>query len=209
MKPYLAEATAVLAADGGIRHLLSLGLWPDAIIGDNDSLPAGIADELPAHEVVVAIYQPDKNETDLELALLYAIEHYPEDDILVFGAIGGRLDQTLANIMLLAHPRLIEQEIALVEESERAWLVRRETRIVGRPGDIVSLVPLGGPVLVGQTSGLRWPLHNETLSFGPARGISNEMTDELATVTVKSGLLMCVHGRLASDQAASSGSNRS
>lgn len=194
IRPYLAEATAVLAADGGMRHLLRLGHWPDAVIGDNDSLPEGLAAALADRDVAVVAYDADKNETDLELALLYAAEQYP-DDLLIFGAIGGRLDQTLANIMLLAHPELIERSVTLVEERQRAWLVNRATCIEGQPGDIVSLVPVGGPVRIGATTGLRWPLEDETLSFGPARGISNEMTGDIATITVTGGLLICIHGR--------------
>ncbi len=193
IRPYLSPATAVLAADGGMRHLLRLGHWPDAIIGDNDSLPTGIEASLAAHQVAVVSYDTDKNETDLELALLYAAEQYP-DDMLVFGAIGGRLDQTLANIMLLAHPRLIDRSVTLMEERQRAWLVDDVATFEGRAGDIVSLVPVGGPVQVEETTGLRWPLQDETLSFGQARGISNEMTGDVAAVTIASGLLMCIHG---------------
>lgn len=194
IRPYIVEATAVLAADGGMRHLLRLGHWPDAVIGDNDSLPDGLAEALENHQVAIVSYNTDKNETDLELALLYAAEQYA-DDLLIFGAIGGRLDQTLANIMLLAHPSLIERSVTLMEERQRAWLVDEATRIEGQPGDIVSLVPVGGPVVIGATTGLRWPLRDETLSFGPARGISNEMTGDVATVTVTSGKLICIHGQ--------------
>ncbi len=194
IRPYLSQATAVLAADGGMRHLLRLGHWPDAIIGDNDSLPDGIEQSLTEHQVAMVSYDTDKNETDLELALLYAAEQY-SDDMLLFGAIGGRLDQTLANIMLLAHPRLIDRSVTLMEERQRAWLIEDTARIEGRAGDIVSLVPLGGPAHVKETTGLRWPLQDETLSFGQARGISNEMTGNVATVSITSGLLMCIHGR--------------
>lgn len=193
IRPHLEASRAVLAADGGMRHLLRLGHWPDAVIGDNDSLPDGLAEALAEHGVAIVSYDTDKNETDLELALLYAAERY-SDDILVFGAIGGRLDQTLANIMLLAHPDLIDRSVTLMERRQRAWLVDDATRIDGQAGDIVSLVPVGGPVEIRDTTGLRWPLHDEMLSFGPARGISNEMTGDLATVTLTSGLLVCIHG---------------
>jgi thiamine pyrophosphokinase len=116
---------------------------------------------------------------------------------LVFGTQGGRLDQAVANVMLLAHPALHGRTIELVEPQQRAWLVRTETRIHGRAGDVVSLIPLGDDVLVAETSGLRWAISSERLLFGRARGISNEMTAELATVKVASGRLLCVHtGRI-------------
>ncbi len=95
--------------------------------------------------------------------------------------------------MLLAHPRLLGQPVRFVEGRESAWLVRDWTVIDGRPGDAVSLIPLGGPARLKATTGLRWPLRDETLAFGPARGISNEMTADQATVESADGLLLCIH----------------
>ena len=192
IRPYLAAPTAVIAANGGTRHLWRLQHRPDVVIGDLDSLPQEAQDWLEAAGTTVHVYPHDKNETDLELALLHAISHY-EDDIQIFGAIGGRLDQTLANIMLLAHPALLERQIELVTEHQRAWLVTDRTEVEGEAGDTLSLVPIGGDVLVQETSGLRWPLSNELLAVGPALGISNEMTGSLAMIIVDSGTLLCIH----------------
>lgn len=192
IRPYLAAPTAVIAANGGTRHLWRLQHRPDVVIGDLDSLSREAQDWLEAGGITVHVYPHDKNETDLELALLHAISHY-EDDIQIFGAIGGRLDQTLANIMLLAHPALLERQIELITEHQRAWLVTDLTEIEGEAGDTLSLVPIGGDVLVQETSGLRWPLSNELLTVGPALGISNEMTGPLATIVIDSGTLLTIH----------------
>ena len=193
--PYLARAAAVIAADGGLRHLLPLGHRPDALIGDLDSLPAGVVAEEAAGRVIR--HPRDKDETDLELALLYAVAQYPGHEVLILGGFGGRLDHMLANILVLAHPRLLGQPIRFVDDRESAWLLTADalgaTTIRGAPGDIVSLLPLGGPAHVLATTGLRWPLHNETLLFGPARGVSNEMTAAEATVRVGAGVVVCVH----------------
>ena len=193
--PYLARAAAVIAADGGLRHLLPLGHRPDALIGDLDSLPAGVVAEEAAGRVIR--HPRDKDETDLELALLYAVAQYPGHEVLILGGFGGRLDHMLANILVLAHPRLLGQPIRFVDDRESAWLLAAdppgETTIHGAPGDIVSLLPLGGPAHVLATTGLRWPLHNETLLFGPARGVSNEMTAAVATVRLGTGVVVCVH----------------
>ena len=193
--PYLARAAAVIAADGGLRHLLPLGHRPDALIGDLDSLPAGVVAEEAAGRVIR--HPRDKDETDLELALLYAVAQYPGHEVLILGGFGGRLDHMLANILVLAHPRLLGQPIRFVDDRESAWLLAAdppgETTIHGAPGDIVSLLPLGGPAHVLATTGLRWPLHNGTLLFGPARGVSNEMTAAVATVRLGTGVVVCVH----------------
>ncbi|MEZ4516524.1 MAG: thiamine diphosphokinase [Chloroflexota bacterium] len=174
IRPRLEQATSIIAADGGIRHLLAVDLWPDVLIGDMDSLPTEVEGLLPETDTEVVTFSHDKNETDLELALLYAAEHF-QGPIEIYGAIGGRLDQTLANILLLAHPALEDRSVHLVQPNEEVWLVVDRTEIAGEPGDIVSLIPLQGDVEIKDTSGLRWPLHNETLIFGRARGVSNEM----------------------------------
>lgn len=196
----LGTATAIIAADGGLRHLLTLNHWPHVLIGDMDSLPAGAQDMLPGHGVRLLTYSHDKNETDLELALLYAVETYSAP-IEIYGAIGGRLDQTLANISLLAHPALHGHSVRLVEPAEAVWLVADRTTIRGDIGDTVSLLPLGGDVVVRETTGLRWPLRNETLKFGRARGVSNELVSAEATVAIAGGQLLCVHRTQAAEQA--------
>ena len=182
IRPYLEESSVVIAADGGMRHLLQLQHLPDVVIGDLDSLPPEIHEQLEAQGTTVNVYPYDKNETDLELALLHAISHY-DDDIQIVGALGGRLDQTLANIMLLAHPALADRRVELVTEYQRD----------GQVGDMLSLVPIGGDVLVQETTGLRWPLTNEVLVVGPALGVSNVMTEPVAAIIISSGTLLCIH----------------
>lgn len=191
--PWLDQAAAVIAADGGLRHLLALGRRPDVLIGDLDSVPPGIAPADLAGEIIR--HPTDKNETDLELALLLAAERYPGHEIAVIGGFGGRLDHLLANLLLPAHPRLAGCAIRFLNDRESAWLVSDETTITGQPGDIVSLIPLGGPAHLRETTGLRWPLRDEWLTFGPARGISNEMTAGEARVRLESGRLLVIHVR--------------
>lgn len=194
IRPYLSAASFVIAADGGSRHLLLLDHPPDVLIGDLDSLPAEAQAWRETNGRKLVIYPHDKNETDLELALLYAVHHFA-DDIQIFGALGGRLDQTLANIMLLAHPALAERRAELVTENQQAWLVTEWTEVEGQIGDLISLIPIGGDVLVKETIGLRWPLSNEVLSVGLARGVSNEMIASLATIAIAYGTLLCIHTR--------------
>jgi thiamine pyrophosphokinase len=191
-RAYLAEVRAIVAADGGVRHLLALDLRPDVVIGDLDSFPPAQREGLAAAGTRFIEHPAAKDETDLELALLYAVARYDEP-ILIFGGLGGRLDQLFANVLLLMHPHLRGASIRFVTEHQQLWLVQAETAIVGEAGDTVSLIPLGANVEVAATTGLLWPLRDETLSFGPARGLSNVMLEERATVSVKAGALLCVH----------------
>lgn len=195
LTPYLVRARFVIAADGGIGHLLALGRRPDLLIGDLDSLPSSAAAWLEAGKMEVIRHLAAKDETDLELALLHAAAHFPHSPIIICGGFGGRLDQTLANILLLAHPALNGRSVRFVEGRETAWLINGEGHISGHFGDTVSLIPLGGPAHVLATTGLQWPLTDEILAFGPARGISNRLIAGEATVRLASGMLLCIHTR--------------
>ncbi len=187
-------ADLVIAANGGMAHLLACGCYPDVVVGDMDSLPAAARPAIEGEGLAVVTHPADKDETDLELALIYAIERGPSArPVRVAAALGGRLDQLLANVFLLAHPVVAGRDVRLVEPDQEAWLLRGEETLHGQPGDLVSLLPVGGPARIERTAGLAWPLIGETLSFGPARGVSNRMTERRASVIVSGGVLLCIH----------------
>ena len=185
----------MLCADGGTRHALALGLKPDLVIGDMDSAARDELQRLKESDVPLELFPHDKNETDLELAILRAVEMNPEK-ILIVAALGGRLDQTLANIALLADPRLLPFDVQLDDGVEQVLLCRDQVQIDGRRGDLVSLVPWQGPVSEVETENLKWPLRRETLYPDKTRGISNEMTEDTASISIGSGSLLVVHRRV-------------
>jgi thiamine pyrophosphokinase len=189
---HAGQADLLLAADGGARHALALGLTPHVVIGDLDSLDQAQQAQLRAAGVRFIVHSTAKDETDLELALLYAVEQ-DADSIVVLGVLGGRLDQTLANVLLLTMPALNGRDVRLVEGMQTAFVVRDQTTLTGHPGDTVSLIPLGGAAHGVTTEGLAFPLHDSTLPFGPTLGLSNEMMATQARVQVRDGLLFCVH----------------
>ena len=180
----------ILCADGGIRHAIAVGLTPNAVIGDMDSLPENFQPSIFDGELI--LFPKDKNETDLELAINHAITLNPEA-ILILAALGGRMDQTLANITLLSNSSLVSRNLRITDGVEEIFFCRDQVKIEGRSGDIVSLIPWQGEVTGVFTENLRWHLHHETLYSDKTRGISNEMTAEVATVTIRSGLLLIVH----------------
>jgi thiamine pyrophosphokinase len=186
------QADILIAADGGACHALALNLVPHVVIGDLDSLDEGQQAQLRSAGARFIVHPAAKDETDLELALLHAVEQ-DADPIIVLAALGGRLDQTLANIILLTMPALVGRDVRLVDGSQSAFVVRDQAIICGEPGDVVSLIPLGGEARGVTTSGLAYPLKEGTLPFGPALGVSNEMTTSQAKVEVRDGLLLCVH----------------
>ncbi|MBN1956251.1 MAG: thiamine diphosphokinase [Anaerolineae bacterium] len=185
----------IVAVDGGTAHALAAGLAPHVVIGDLDSLEPARRAELQAMQVAVVSHPAAKDETDLELALLYAARQGVKE-ILVLAALGGRLDHMVANLSLLAHPALSGVVVRIVDGRQLAFLVRDRCCISGQRGDTVSLLPWGGDALGVSTQGLRWPLDREPLFFGLARGVSNVLVEEEAWVQVQEGMLLCVvtHG---------------
>jgi thiamine pyrophosphokinase len=184
----------LIAADGGTRLALSLGLYPSIIIGDLDSLTPDDRQQLIGKGVEFQQYSRDKSETDLELAFKYACKTgYRE--ILVVGALGGRLDQTVGNLSLLTNPEFASLDVRIDDGVEEALITRSRCEIHGKPGDIVSLIPWSGEVSGICTEGLIWPLCNETLFPDKTRGISNEMAHATAAISQKSGLLLVIHYR--------------
>ena len=185
----------IIAADGGANHLMKMGILPEIVIGDLDSVDEDILFELTSAEVRIEQYSEDKDETDIQLALHYAIELQPAS-ILIVGALGGRLDQTLANLSILTDPTLPGIDIRLDDGIEEAFFCRKQAEVRGRSGDTVSLIPWNGPVEGIATDGLQWPLYGETLFSNQSRGISNVLLGEAALVRIQSGLLLIVHRRL-------------
>lgn len=183
----------IICADGGTRHALSLGLKPDLIIGDMDSAEKADLRKL-RDDVSIELFSCDKNETDLELAIQRAVELKPER-IVIVAALGGRLDQTLANIALLSDSQLATFDIRLDDGMEEILFCRSQVEVQGRSGDIVSLIPWGVPVHHVQTQGLKWALNDETLHPDKTRGVSNEMLSDTASITIRSGSLLVVHTR--------------
>jgi thiamine pyrophosphokinase len=184
----------ILCADGGTRHALALGVQPNLIIGDMDSAERDQLQTLKDADVPIELFSHDKNETDLELAIHHAIDLKP-NQIIIIGALGGRLDQTLGNISLLSDRRHSSLDIRLDDGIEEIFLCRGRVQIDGSVGDLVSLIPWQGPVTEVQTEHLKWPLKSETLYPEKTRGISNEMLGDTASVSIGSGLLLVVHRR--------------
>ena len=189
----LSEGDIVIAADGGARHCRLLGIRPDYLIGDFDSLEASEVEQFEADGVCVLRHPARKDYTDLELAIRHA-GSLGVHEILVLGALGKRWDQTLANLLLPAAEENAALQMRLLDGGQEVLLLRGGSQLTlhGRPGDTVSLIPLGGEALGITTQGLEYPLKQETLHFGTTRGVSNTLLSNNATVQLEQGMLLCV-----------------
>jgi len=188
----------VVAADGGALALERWKLLPHLVVGDMDSLGDAGVERFARQGAGVAKFSAEKNESDLELAVAQAIAA-GATEVILLGALGGeRLDHETANLLLLADPGYDGVRI----EARRGALRIRAVRgsgsldLAGPVGCLVTLLPVSGDADGVTTEGLRYPLRDETLAFGRARGISNEVASMPATVAVRKGSLLVFENSL-------------
>ena len=183
----------VIAVDGGARQAQYYSRHIATVIGDLDSLDDDEIAHLKKQGSDIHRFPPEKDETDLELALLFAAQN-KVSRVRVFSALGGRLDQTLSNIYLLALPPLRNLDVRIIAGKQQAWLIYPgDNTIHGEKGDTISLIPIAGEAHGIRTGNLYYPLRDETLRFGPARGVSNVIQSETANVYFTDGVLLVVH----------------
>lgn len=185
------ESALIICCDGGIRHLENLNLQPDVIIGDMDSANAAGLDDYASHGVKIVRYPSDKDATDTQLALEYALELKP-CAIEIWGALGGRIDHALANLFLLNLGKKEGIKISLIDEYAETFIVEKEATFAEAAGQTVSLFATGSRAEGVTLRGFRYPLNNETLEMSNTRGISNVIDSLPATIQVKSGSLLAV-----------------
>lgn len=194
IKAYLNQGDFLVAADGGLNHILDLGLLPNVLIGDLDSTTVAQQMDMAKHNVLIEKFSADKNETDLELAIQYCVDKGFQVIRLIAG-LGGRLDQTLGNLALLTQPYWSNLDLRFQDGLEEVWIIKGYSTVLGEIDDVVSLIPLGQPVEGVRTTGLKYPLNNETLFPEKTRGISNRLSASPATIFTLGGNLLCIHTR--------------
>lgn len=182
---------AVICADGGTRHVEAAGITPDLIVGDMDSLDPERLGRYEAKGTRIVRHLPAKDETDTELALAEAFGMAPAE-VWIWGALGHRIDHSLANISLLVQGRQKGVAVKLIDEWCELFLIDRRTVIEGKPGQTVSLLPYGGPAAGVTLTGFEYPLHKALLEMGRPVGVSNRLTAATGIVEVDSGCLVAV-----------------
>ena len=187
----LPDPALVIAADSGIEQAAKLGLKVDLAVGDFDSVSPDALQEAVAAGAQVERHPVSKDRTDLEIALEAAVRAGARQVVIV-GGEGGRLDHFLANALLVASPEFSDQDIEWRAGMARVVVVRRRAEMSGRPGDLLTLLAVGGPARRVRTEGLRYPLRDEDLLPGSSRGVSNELTGPVAIVSLESGTLLAV-----------------
>lgn len=195
VRDLVPRGALVIAADSGLDVARRLGVTSDLVVGDFDSAdPQSVAAAVAAGATLER-HPVDKDATDLELALEVTLR-LGRSPVLVLGGAGwDRLDHLLANLLLVSSARYAPLRLRWWLKGMEAAPVHDRLAIDGAPGDLVTLLAMGGPAAGVTTSGLRWPLRSETLAAGSTRGVSNEMAASHATVSVAHGVVLALHTR--------------
>lgn len=181
-----------IGVDGGCRILDAWHILPDLVIGDMDSVPTALLNQYKKEHIPTLMYPSVKDETDLELALNLALDSSPSR-ITILGALGDRLDHTLANVLLLS--RCLEHGVPakIMDDQQSIYLVDSYLELTGKPGDLFSLMPVKATITGVTLSGLQYPLKNATLAFSSPQGLSNIFTSSQVVVQIQKGMALVFH----------------
>jgi len=187
----IQQADTVIAADGGAVHLHHMGIVPRIIVGDLDSIPENILSFFKEKQVKILKHPARKDQTDMELCMEYAIDHGCTE-LLIVGATSTRLDHTLGNIFLLR--RLADQGISttILDAYNDIHIVVSHLTLTGRPGDLISVIPVSDHVKGLTLEGLEYPLTDQSLCMGSTMGISNVFLQNKADISLESGAVLVI-----------------
>lgn len=186
----------VIAADRGVEACVKLGITPDFIIGDFDSVSEEGKEYLSQYKGTVVSLNPVKDDTDTEAALHLAF-HKTQGDIVILGGTGTRLDHVMGNISILKQGIAQGRKVLLMDPYNRIQMVKSQLLIEKGEqfGKYVSVFPLDGRAEGVTLKGFFYPLDNATLESDSSLGVSNEITGEVGEIFVKSGLLLVIESR--------------
>ncbi len=188
LEAFLAGADSLIGVDGAAGTLIGYGITPNVLIGDFDTASAGQVETLEKMGVKIVRLNAEKNETDTEAALAYAIAA-GADDVIIMGAVGSRFDHVLANVYLLIMADRAGVKCRIADEAAELTVANKDTDVYGRPGQTLSLMPLTGDVCVSATN-LKYPLDKLMLKQSHTRGISNIMLGHSAHLQINGGYIL-------------------
>lgn len=196
----------LICADGGVKYALKLGLIPQVVVGDFDSISTTLQKELLQKKIELIKHPRKKNETDFELAMQLALKR-KSTEIIIFGILGDRINHFLANIFLITkiqteNPSI---KIKIIEGNKEIFILNKEIFINGQIGDEVSIIPVSGKLDNIVTDGLEYKLDRESIFFGSTRGISNVLNKTYARITASEGIAVVEHNKLKKNPAKKTG----
>jgi len=185
------QPAAIVCADSGADHLKKIGVVADLLVGDLDSVAGETLHHFENAGSRIVRHPRRKDETDTELALHEALQMHPTE-IWIWGAMGKRIDHTLANLSLLFVGVQKKLLVKLIDPWCEIFMIDRPLEISGTKGQTVSLFPVGRRVTGITLTGFEYPLHQRVMEIGHPYGVSNRLLGRRATIALSSGLLLVI-----------------
>lgn len=185
----------IIASDRGLEVLDEFDIKPNYIIGDFDSIDKKILNKYINTDIEIKELNPEKDYTDTHMAIKLAIE-LNSKQITIVGAIGTRIDHTIANIHVLKETLDNNIECKIMDERNEIQLINKRTTLEKeKKYKYVSLIPLTSKVEGLTLKGFKYKLSNETLEIGHSIGVSNEQVEEYAQIDLKEGILILIKSK--------------
>ena len=191
-RQYIMPDDIIICCDGGMNHTKQLNIIPNYILGDFDSVKSEVFQYYQELGIKIQQFPTQKDETDMQLGLNFAVE-LGADDIIIFGGIGSRFDHTLANAHLLL--RLLKKQVRgrLINEHNCIEVIDKPTKFYGKAGDLISIIPLSMEVSGITLCGMKYPLHDKRLTIDDDLiAVSNVMLEDEVEVKIKEGYLFVI-----------------
>ncbi len=193
LKGQIQPGDFIICADGGAEYAMAMDLAPLVIIGDLDSLSREDCARAEKSGARFITFPREKDKTDAHLGLEYAARQGAREVVLV-GALGGRIDHALGNLYLLLAARQLGMTARIIDAAHEVYLLLGDEwlDLEGEVGQTISLIPVAGDVGGVWTEGLYYPLRGEPLLLAENLGISNLFTGTRARVEIETGTLLII-----------------
>lgn len=187
----------IIAVDKGLEKLSKLNIRPTHVVGDFDSISKEILEQYQDNkQIIFHKYNPEKDNTDTDIAIQLAIQ-LQSSNIIILGALGKRMDHSLANIHILKYALDAKIPCQIVDNYNRIYLIGDKHTLYKNKtyGKYISLIPLTSRVEGITLKGFKYPLTNYSMPIGLSLGISNEIIEETATIEIKKGVLIVIESK--------------
>ncbi len=182
----------IIAVDKGLEIFDACGIKPQYIVGDFDSIDKNVLIKYEKESLEIIRLNPEKDLTDTHSAIELAIEK-DSTDITIIGAIGTRIDHTIANIHILKIALDKKIQIKIINENNEIRLINKDTKVYkDNKYKYLSLIPLTTKVEGVTLKGLKYSLDNATIYIGDSIGVSNEQFEDIAEIKMKNGILILI-----------------
>lgn len=187
----------IIAVDKGLEKLSKLNITPTHVVGDFDSISKEILEQYQNNkQIIFHKYNPEKDNTDTDIAIQLAIQ-LQSSNIIILGALGKRMDHSLANIHILKYALDAKIPCQIVDNYNRIYLIGDKHTLYKNKtyGKYISLIPLTSRVEGITLKGFKYPLTNYSMPIGLSLGISNEIIEKVASIEIRKGVLIVIESK--------------